>query len=192
MEILWTSPVLAYLCPSLPVEHRPSTTPPPPPPPAPLPSYSVLGCSCHSGPVGPLLFQLCFSVSPPTLARLASLPLPLWVTGQGLACGAGCWLPEGVSDVVLTYLLCVPSVCFPCHSPIDHSGIPAVLSPGSSLRLSGRKKCLACAHLATCIPAHMILQTLKSRPQETNQCGARFYSHICHHWDWRELGGLVH
>ena len=46
----------------------------------------------------PLLFQLCFSVSPPTVARLASLPLPLQVPGQGLACGAGCWLPEGVSN----------------------------------------------------------------------------------------------
>ena len=64
----------------------------------PPPSHSVLGCSCHSGPVGPLLFQLCFSVSPPTVARPASLPLPLRVPGQGLACGAGCWLPEGVSD----------------------------------------------------------------------------------------------
>ena len=62
------------------------------------PSHSVLGCSCHSGPVGPLLFQLCFSVSPPTVARPASLPLPLRVPGQGLACGAGCRLPEGVSD----------------------------------------------------------------------------------------------
>ena len=31
------------------------------------PSHSVLGCSGHSGPVGPLLFQLCFSVSPPTV-----------------------------------------------------------------------------------------------------------------------------
>ena len=56
------------------------------------------GCSGHSGPVGPLLFQLCFSVSPPTVARPASLSLPLRVPGQGLACGAGCWLPEGVSD----------------------------------------------------------------------------------------------
>ena len=52
----------------------------------------------HSGPVGPLLFQLCFSVSPPTVARPASLPLPLRVPGQGLSCGGGCWLPEGVSD----------------------------------------------------------------------------------------------
>ena len=64
----------------------------------PSPSHSVLGCSGHSRPVGPLLFQLCFSVSPPTVARLASLSLPLRVPGQGLACGAGCWLPEGVSD----------------------------------------------------------------------------------------------
>ena len=77
----------SYLCSSLPVEHRQSTTPPPPPP-----LQSVLGCSCHSGPVGPLLFQLCFSVLPPTV------PLPLRVPGQGLVCGAGCWLPEGVSD----------------------------------------------------------------------------------------------
>ena len=64
----------------------------------PSPSHSVLGCSGHSRPVGPLLFQLCVSVSPPTVARLASLSLPLRVPGQGLACGAGCWLPEGVSD----------------------------------------------------------------------------------------------
>ena len=45
-----------------------------------------------------MLFQLCFSVSPPTVARPASLPLPLRMPGQGMACGAGCWLPEGVSD----------------------------------------------------------------------------------------------
>ena len=64
----------------------------------PSPSHSVLGCSGYSGPVGPLLFQLCFSVSPPTVARPASLPLPLRVPDQGLVCGTGCWLPEGVSD----------------------------------------------------------------------------------------------
>ena len=64
----------------------------------PSPSHSVLGCSGHSRPVGPLLFQLCFSVSPPTVPRPASLSLLLRVPGQGLACGAGCWLPEGVSD----------------------------------------------------------------------------------------------
>ena len=84
---------LTYLCPSLPVEHRPSFCLGDP-----SPSHSVLGCSGHSGLVGPLLFQLCFSVSPPTVARPVSLPLPLRVPGQGLACGAGCWLPEGVSD----------------------------------------------------------------------------------------------
>ena len=59
----------------------------------PSPSHSVLGCSGHSTQVGPLLFQLCFSVSPPTVARPASLSLPLRVPGQDLACGAGCWLP---------------------------------------------------------------------------------------------------
>ena len=78
-----------YLCPSPLVEHRSLTTPR---------HHTLLGCSGHSGPVGPLLFQLCFSVSPPTVARLASLSLPLQVPGQGLACGAGCLLPEGVSD----------------------------------------------------------------------------------------------
>ena len=36
-------------------------------------------------------------VSSPTVARPASLPLPLRVPGQGLVCGAGCWLSEGVS-----------------------------------------------------------------------------------------------
>ena len=54
----------------------------------PSPSPSVLGCSCHSRPVGPLLFQLCFSVSPPTVTRPASLPLHLRVPAQGLACSA--------------------------------------------------------------------------------------------------------
>ena len=64
----------------------------------PSPLHSVLGCSGHSCPVGPLLLQLSFSVLPPTVARPSSPSLPLWVPGQGLACGAGCWLPEGVSD----------------------------------------------------------------------------------------------
>ena len=80
------------------IGHQRPPPPPTPPPRHPSPSHSVLGCSGHSGSVGPLLFQLCFSVSPPTVARPASLPLPLRVPGQGLACGAGCWLPEGVSD----------------------------------------------------------------------------------------------
>ena len=80
--------LLTYLCPSLPVEHRPFTTS----------GHRTLGCSSHSRPVGPLLCQLCFSVSPSTIARPASLRLPLRVPGQGLVCGAGCWLPEGVSD----------------------------------------------------------------------------------------------
>ena len=64
----------------------------------PSPAHSVLSCSGQSRPVGPLLFQLCFSVSPPTVTRPASLSLRLRVPGQGLACDAGCWLPEGVSD----------------------------------------------------------------------------------------------
>ena len=74
----------------------------------PSPPHSVLGCSGHSRPVGPLLFQLCFSVSPPNVVRPASLSLPLRVPGQGLVCGDGCWLPEGVSDpapLPLQYLL---------------------------------------------------------------------------------------
>ena len=81
---------LTYLCPSLPVEHRPSTTP----------RRRTLFWAALVIPdqLVLLLFQLCFSVSPPTVARPASLPLPLRVPGQGLACGAGCWLPEGVSD----------------------------------------------------------------------------------------------
>ena len=70
---------------------------PPPPPP---PRHRTLFCAALviSGPAGPLLFQLCFSVSPPTVARPASPSLPLRISGQGLACSAGCWLPEGVSD----------------------------------------------------------------------------------------------
>ena len=72
---------ITYLCPSLPVEHRPSTTP----------RHRTLFRSALARPVGPLLFQLCFSVSPPTVARPASLSLLRRVPGQG-------WLPEGVSD----------------------------------------------------------------------------------------------
>ena len=40
----------------------------------PSPSHSLLGCSGHSRPVGHLLFQLYFSVLPPTVAR----PVRAW------------------------------------------------------------------------------------------------------------------
>ena len=69
-----------YLCPSLPVEHRPSTTP----------RHRTLFWAALVIP--DQLVPCCFSsasVSPPTVARPASLPLPLRVPGQGLACGAG-------------------------------------------------------------------------------------------------------
>ena len=93
---------LTYLCPSLPVEHRPSTTPPPP-------NRTLFWAALVIvDKLVPLLFRLCFSVSPPTVARPAFLSLPLRVPGQGLACGAGCWLPEGVCDpapLPLQYLL---------------------------------------------------------------------------------------
>ena len=74
--------LLTYLCPSLPVEHRPSTTP----------RHRTLFWAALVIP--DQLVPCCFS------SRLASLPLPLRVPGQGLACGAGYWLPEGVSDPV--------------------------------------------------------------------------------------------
>ena len=84
----------------------------------PPPSHSVLGCSGHSSPVGPLLLKLYFSVSPPSVERPAFLLLPKWAPGQGMACVAGCWLPEGVSDpapLPLQYLLghWFPSRSFP-------------------------------------------------------------------------------
>ena len=60
--------------------------------------WAALVIPGQMGPVVPMLFQLCFSVLPPTVARPASLSLPLRVPGQGLACGAGCWLPEVVSN----------------------------------------------------------------------------------------------
>ena len=87
--------LLSYLCPSLPVEHGPTTTP----------RHHTLYWAALAIPV-----QLvpCFSVLPPTVVRPASLPLSLLVPGQGLACGAGCWLPEGVSEpapLPLQYLL---------------------------------------------------------------------------------------
>ena len=89
-----------YLCPSLPVEHRPSVTP----------RHRTLFWAAVAilDTVGPLLFQLCFSVLLPFVARPASLSLPLRVPGQGFACGVGFWLLEGVSDpapLPLEYLL---------------------------------------------------------------------------------------
>ena len=116
-----TAGAFTYLCPSLSVEYRPSTTPPPSPLPRPLQSHSVLGCSGHSEPVGPLLFQICSSVSPPTVARPASLFLPMRVPGQGLACDAAplppqyllihwflsCSLPQMlISDLLLPFRFC--------------------------------------------------------------------------------------
>ena len=88
------------------------------------PSHSVLGCSGHSRPVGPLLFQLCFSVSPPTVTRPASLSLPLRVPGQDLACGAGCWLPEGVirSSPTSSAVSARPLVPVPLAPTDLHSG----------------------------------------------------------------------
>ena len=50
------------------LEHRSSTTP----------RHRTLFWAVLASPVGPLLFQLCFSVSPPTVARPASLSLFPW------------------------------------------------------------------------------------------------------------------
>ena len=73
------------------MEHRPSTTP----------RYSILFWAALAIP--DQLVPCCFSSASVSrlqlfVARPASLPLPLRVPGQGLACDAGCWLPEGVSD----------------------------------------------------------------------------------------------
>ena len=72
------------------MEHRPSTTP----------CHRTLFWAALAIPVQlvPCCFSSAFSVAPPTVARPDSLPLPLRVPGQGLACGFGCWFPEGVSD----------------------------------------------------------------------------------------------
>ena len=78
------------LMPIAPVEYRPSTNP----------RHRTLFWAALVIP--DQLIPCCFSSASvsriPTVARPASLPLPLRVPGQGLACGAGCWLPEGVSD----------------------------------------------------------------------------------------------
>ena len=74
---------VTYLRPSLPVEHRPSMTP----------RHRTLFWAALVIPLQ--LVPCCFSSA--SVSRL-QLSLPLWIPGQGLACGAGCWLPEGVSD----------------------------------------------------------------------------------------------
>ena len=82
--------LLAYLCLSLPVEHTPSATP----------HHRALFWAALAIP--DQLVPCCFSsasVSRLQLLRgrpLSPLSLPLRVPGQGLACGAGCWLLEGV------------------------------------------------------------------------------------------------
>ena len=81
---------LTYAC-RVPVEHRPSTTP----------RNRILFCAALA--ILDQLVPCCFSsASVPCLLLLRgrALSLPLRVSGQGLACGAGCWLPEGVSDPV--------------------------------------------------------------------------------------------
>ena len=56
----------------------------------PSPSHSLLGCSGLSRPVGHLLFQLYFSVLPPTVARPASLfPCGLQVRAWCVVLDAG-------------------------------------------------------------------------------------------------------
>ena len=82
------APVI-YLCLSLPVEHRPSTTS----------RHRTLFWAALV--ILDQLVPCCFSsasVSHLQLLRGRPLSFPLWVPGQGLVCGAGCWLPEGVSD----------------------------------------------------------------------------------------------
>ena len=78
----WNQPDLSYLCLLLLVEHRPSTTP----------RHRTLFWAALV--ILDQLVPCCFSSASvshlPTVARLASLALPLWVPGQGLACGAGC------------------------------------------------------------------------------------------------------
>ena len=81
--------LLTYLCQSLPVEHRPSTTP----------RHRTLFWAVRAIP--DQLVPCCFRSA--SVSRLQLLQAGLSfsspeVPGQGLACGAGCWLPEGVSD----------------------------------------------------------------------------------------------
>ena len=80
--------LLTYLCPSLPMEHRPSTNPP-----HRTPFWAALAISVQ-------LVPCCFSsASVSCLQLLRGWPLFLFPCRfQVRACGAGCWLPEGVSD----------------------------------------------------------------------------------------------
>ena len=80
-----TSYLFTYFCPSLPLKHKSSTTP----------RHRTLFWAVLAIP-GQLV-PCCFT-SASTVARPASLPLPQRIPGQGLACSALCWLPEGVSD----------------------------------------------------------------------------------------------
>ena len=76
----WRNNALSYLCPSLPVKHRPSTTP----------RHRTLFWAALVIP--DQLVPCCFSSAPVSrlqLLRGRPLSLPLQVPGQGLACGAG-------------------------------------------------------------------------------------------------------
>ena len=79
--------LLTYLCPSLPVEHRPSTTP----------RHRTLFWAALVIP--DQLVPCCFSsASVSRLQLLRGRPLFLFPCGfqvRAWRCGAGCWLPEG-------------------------------------------------------------------------------------------------
>ena len=62
------------------------------------PSSMALGCLLHLSPAGTMSFQLCLSVPPPAVFGPSSLPLPLGVPSQGLACDGSCWFTQGVAN----------------------------------------------------------------------------------------------
>lgn len=75
---------------------------------------------CSSAGVATRL-HLSHGVSRPAVSASPSLPLPVRIPGQRLACDAGCWLPERVShsaslppsDLLVDWLLsCPPSLLF--------------------------------------------------------------------------------
>ena len=87
--------LLTYLCPSLPVEHRPSTTPPPPPPPSPaiaLCSGLLLSFRTSWFPAVSALLQ-CLASSCCEAGLSSSSP-----AGSRSGLGVWCWMLEGVSD----------------------------------------------------------------------------------------------